>query len=123
VPQTLLNSRSNGCQLAETPPLQFEVVPLPNVGFRPNQSALRTIHILKIAYAILLRVLYNLCYDLRSDRLSQTILVHKFNLFPDRRQGQIEKWVDQLRRQNLFPNASVAELHEMAKDLVMSYLI
>jgi hypothetical protein len=32
-----------------------------------------------------------LCYDMRWDRLWQRILVHKFNLFPDRRRWQIEK--------------------------------
>jgi hypothetical protein len=36
----------------------------------------------KVVYAIFPRVLYNLCYDMRWDRLSHKTLVHK-----------IEKWV------------------------------
>jgi hypothetical protein len=104
-------------------PLHFEVVQLRPIRTSPDQPTLKRIRIPNLVYAIFLRVLYNLCYDMRWDRLSRKILVHKFNLFPDRRRWQIEKWVAQFRRQNLFPNASESELQDHAKELVMAYLI
>ena len=107
----------------EAPSLRFEVIHARLIRICPNPPRLKKIEILKLIYAISLRVLCNFCYACVGDRLAQRILVHKFNLFPDRRRWQIEKWVAQFRRQNLFPNASESELQDRAKELVMSYMI
>jgi len=103
--------------------LEFEVVRLRPAQISLNPPRLRRIEIPKLAYAIFLRVIHNFCYDMRWDRMAQTILVHKFNLFPEQRRWHIERWVAQFRGQNLFPNASESELQALAKGLVMTYLI
>ena len=77
----------------------------------------------KLVYAIILRVAYNLCYDMRWDRLCHKILVHKFNLYPDRRRRQIDNWVAQFRRRNLFGDAPESELRDRARELAMANLI
>jgi hypothetical protein len=104
-------------------PVRFEMVQIQWTFTRQDQPSLRKAEIPKVLYAILLRALYNCCYDFHWDRLSDRILAYKFNLFPERRRWQIDKWVAQFRRQDLFPNASEAELREWAADLVMAYLI
>jgi hypothetical protein len=106
--------------LSHSVPPQFEVVQL---QFTPNLPRLKRIRIPKLVYAIFLRVLYNFCYDRHWDTLSHRILVHKFNLFPELRRWQIERWVARFRRQNLFPNTSESELRDRARQLVMGHLI
>jgi len=78
---------------------------------------------LALLYAVFLRVLYNICYDLRWDRPAQALLAHKFHLFPELRSRQIEQWVRQLQSPYLFPNGSEPELRQRAQDLVMGFLI
>ena len=77
----------------------------------------------KVICAVFLQALYNVCYDLRWDRLSALILTSKFNLFPEHRRWQIDRWVGQFRRQNLFPTASESDLQARATEFVMTCLI
>jgi hypothetical protein len=121
--QSSRNPGSYGQPLTEAPPLQFEVIQLQSPRVFPDPPRLEKTQIPKLIYSIFLRVLYNFCYDMNWDRLSHRILVHKFNLFPGHRRCQIENWVEQFRRQNLFPDASESELQERAKQLIMGYLI
>jgi hypothetical protein len=89
----------------------------------PPRPKLKTTQIPTLIYAIALTVLRTLCLDLGWNRLANGISAYKFGLFPELRRWQINKWVAQFRRQNLFPNANESELREWAKDLVLGFLI
>ena len=100
--------------------LDFEVVRPPSILSLPKRPKLQ---VPKLAYAIVLMLLRTVCYDLGCNRLAERISLHKFYLFPALRRWQLEKWVAQFRRQKLFPKATESELRELARDLIMSFMI
>src|SRR5450755_636796 len=108
-----------------TIPADGGVVEAPLLGFEIVQARpeLKRTHIPKLIYAMVLLLLRSFCHDHNWNRLADKISAQKFNLFPELRRWQINKWVAQFRRQNLFPNATESELQAWAKDLVMGFLL
>ena len=74
-------------------------------------------------YAVFLMVLRCVCYDFGWNLLARKISAHKFKLFPELRRWQINKWVGQFQRQNLFPNATESQLKAWAEELVRHFMI
>ena len=102
------------------PLLQLEVVRPQAVCRIPPRPRLK---IPILAYAIALTVMRTACYDMHWNRLAQRISEYKFHLFPELRRWQINKWVAQFQRQDLFPNATEPQLREWAKELVTGSMI
>ena len=107
----------------KAPLLEFEVIQTSSIDLAPPKPRLTRAQVPKLMYAFGLMVLRGICYDLRWDRLARKISAHKFKLFPALRHWQVDKWVVQLRRQKLFPNASESELRELARDVVANFMI